>query len=58
MGVVQHHAFFSIQGYSTGEIKILRKRNVLGHSGHLDETTVFYVVCYVYACLIVQVQCL
>ena len=38
MGVVQHHAFFSIQSYSTGEIKILRKRNVLGHSGHLDET--------------------
>ena len=34
---VQYHAFFSIQSDNTVEAKILRKINLLRHSGHLDK---------------------
>ena len=37
MGIVQHHAFFSIPFNNTVEINIFRKINLLGHSGHLEE---------------------
>ena len=37
MGVVQLNASFSIQDDETVEIKILRKNNLPGHSGHLDK---------------------
>ena len=36
MGAVQHCAFFSIQGDKTVENTVLRKINLPGHSGHLD----------------------
>ena len=37
MGVIQHHAFFSIQCDNTVEIIFFRKINLLGHSGYLEE---------------------
>ena len=51
MRTVQHHAFFSIQSDNTVLTKILRKINLLGHSGHLDKKNDALIYIFLISCL-------